>query len=305
VIANTGSVAPFSHVNGGFTNTGKILMHCQVSGPGIIAGTNDRTILQYENGTWTTRVQSGVTSTGIAGVEFLNFNTSNSRANNRGSLLLAANLTGPGVTSGVDDMGHFLQKANGELTLIYRRGSLLNLPGLPADAVIVDGISSQAGVGLNNLNQVVWNISVQSSEWGTAPNNFRPAVFAWTPKDGLMLVAVGGAGTNNQFVNDLGSDASQLTIFPSTNGGGGCAGFADSGWLVMRATDGFQHQAIYRTMLPSCVGDYDVNGAVDGDDVIAFFADWDAAKTDADANKDGAVDGDDVISFFGAWDQGC
>jgi hypothetical protein len=39
--------------------------------------------------------------------------------------------------------------------------------------------------------------------------------------------------------------------------------------------------------------------------VIAFFADWDAAKTDADANKDGAVDGDDVISFFGAWDQGC
>ena len=53
-----------------------------------------------------------------------------------------------------------------------------------------------------------------------------------------------------------------------------------------------------------CVGDYNgVNGA-DGDDVIAFFADWDANLPCADVNRSGGVDGDDVIRFFRAWDSG-
>jgi hypothetical protein len=54
-----------------------------------------------------------------------------------------------------------------------------------------------------------------------------------------------------------------------------------------------------------CVGDADGNGAVDGDDVIAFFTDWDAGHVCADSTGDGAVDGDDVIEFFGSWDAGC
>ena len=56
---------------------------------------------------------------------------------------------------------------------------------------------------------------------------------------------------------------------------------------------------------PSCPADYNNDGGVDGDDVIAFFADWDAGVMDADFNDDGGVDGDDVIGFFGNWDAGC
>jgi hypothetical protein len=44
---------------------------------------------------------------------------------------------------------------------------------------------------------------------------------------------------------------------------------------------------------------------VDGDDVIAFFAAWDAGEPDGDVNADGGIDGDDVIGFFAGWDRGC
>jgi subtilisin family serine protease len=52
-----------------------------------------------------------------------------------------------------------------------------------------------------------------------------------------------------------------------------------------------------------CPADWNGDQGVDGDDVIAFFADWDAS--DADFNRDGGTDGDDVIAFFTRWDSGC
>ncbi|MFZ4575391.1 MAG: hypothetical protein ACOYN0_13410, partial [Phycisphaerales bacterium] len=53
-----------------------------------------------------------------------------------------------------------------------------------------------------------------------------------------------------------------------------------------------------------CYADYDNSGGIDGDDVIAFFADWDGGLTCADADASTGVDGDDVILFFAAWDAG-
>ncbi|MFZ4576615.1 MAG: lectin-like domain-containing protein, partial [Phycisphaerales bacterium] len=52
-----------------------------------------------------------------------------------------------------------------------------------------------------------------------------------------------------------------------------------------------------------CLANWNNDGSVDGDDVIAFFADWD--NNNGDVNGDGGTDGDDVIEFFGAWDSGC
>ncbi|MFZ4574915.1 MAG: GC-type dockerin domain-anchored protein [Phycisphaerales bacterium] len=54
-----------------------------------------------------------------------------------------------------------------------------------------------------------------------------------------------------------------------------------------------------------CPSDFNRDGSVDGDDVIGFFASWDAGESAADFNRDGSVDGDDVIGFFGEWDSGC
>ncbi len=55
----------------------------------------------------------------------------------------------------------------------------------------------------------------------------------------------------------------------------------------------------------TCPADYNGDGGVDGDDVIAFFGDWDSSLNEADYNGDGGVDGDDVIAFFQDWDSGC
>ena len=54
---------------------------------------------------------------------------------------------------------------------------------------------------------------------------------------------------------------------------------------------------------PVCRADWDGVNGVDGDDVIAFFTDWDVSQ--ADYNGDGGTDGDDVIAFFADWDAGC
>ncbi|MFZ4575862.1 MAG: hypothetical protein ACOYN0_15825, partial [Phycisphaerales bacterium] len=53
------------------------------------------------------------------------------------------------------------------------------------------------------------------------------------------------------------------------------------------------------------IADYNDDNAVDSDDVIDFFADWDSGRLPADLTFDGGVDSDDVIFFFGRWDLGC
>ena len=52
-----------------------------------------------------------------------------------------------------------------------------------------------------------------------------------------------------------------------------------------------------------CPADVNADGGVDGDDVIVFFARWDANQADFDGS--GGTDGDDVIAFFARWDAGC
>ncbi|MFZ4574437.1 MAG: GC-type dockerin domain-anchored protein [Phycisphaerales bacterium] len=75
-----------------------------------------------------------------------------------------------------------------------------------------------------------------------------------------------------------------------------------AGNLVPGDTNGFTD--VFTTVLSSaCAADWDLSGAVDGDDLIAFLGDWDAGNADADSS--GVTDGDDVIAFFIRWDTGC
>ncbi|MFZ4573619.1 MAG: GC-type dockerin domain-anchored protein [Phycisphaerales bacterium] len=56
-------------------------------------------------------------------------------------------------------------------------------------------------------------------------------------------------------------------------------------------------------VLTSSPADWTRDGGVDGDDTIAFFADWDVGL--ADLTGDGSSDGDDIIAYFARWDAGC
>jgi hypothetical protein len=76
---------------------------------------------------------------------------------------------------------------------------------------------------------------------------------------------------------------------------------------VYRLTASNSCGTAYSNPVPAlvCPGDFNCSGGVDGDDVISFFAAWDAGLIDADLSGDGGVDGDDVILLFGRWDNGC
>ncbi len=51
-----------------------------------------------------------------------------------------------------------------------------------------------------------------------------------------------------------------------------------------------------------CPADWDCSGGIDGDDIAAFFTDWQQGNGDADMS--GATDGDDITAFFAAWQRG-
>ncbi len=53
----------------------------------------------------------------------------------------------------------------------------------------------------------------------------------------------------------------------------------------------------------SCPADWDGSGGVDGDDIAAFFADWQVGNADID--NSGGTDGDDITFFFARWQAGC
>ncbi|MFZ4575809.1 MAG: GC-type dockerin domain-anchored protein [Phycisphaerales bacterium] len=54
-----------------------------------------------------------------------------------------------------------------------------------------------------------------------------------------------------------------------------------------------------------CPADFNQDGGVDSDDVIALLGAWDAGDAAADFNTDGGVDSEDVNAFFARWDWGC
>lgn len=54
-----------------------------------------------------------------------------------------------------------------------------------------------------------------------------------------------------------------------------------------------------------CPADINQDGGVDGSDIEAFFAFWEAGATEGDFNLDGGIDGSDVEAFFIAWESGC
>lgn len=53
-----------------------------------------------------------------------------------------------------------------------------------------------------------------------------------------------------------------------------------------------------------CAADYDLNGGVDGGDLAAFFADFEAGESCADVDLNGGVDGGDLAYFFAVFEAG-
>jgi hypothetical protein len=67
---------------------------------------------------------------------------------------------------------------------------------------------------------------------------------------------------------------------------------------------GFGTLSIGECQAATCPADFNQDGGIDGTDVEAFFAAWEAGLDTADVNTDGGIDGSDVEFFFAAWEAG-
>ena len=54
-----------------------------------------------------------------------------------------------------------------------------------------------------------------------------------------------------------------------------------------------------------CVADFDGDGTVDTQDVLAFLNAWNAGDSSADINGDGTINTQDVLAFLNLWNAGC
>ena len=55
----------------------------------------------------------------------------------------------------------------------------------------------------------------------------------------------------------------------------------------------------------ACRADWNGDGAVNTQDVLAFLNDWAAGNSSADVNGDGSVNTQDVLAFLNLWTAGC
>ena len=77
---------------------------------------------------------------------------------------------------------------------------------------------------------------------------------------------------------------------------GGTSGATGSGNITLACTPS--------NTCPACPADYNQDGGVTGDDIAAFFADYEEGAGCADTNVDGGITGDDIASFFSAYEEG-
>jgi hypothetical protein len=73
--------------------------------------------------------------------------------------------------------------------------------------------------------------------------------------------------------------------------------------LTVRATSEFS--ACVEVAQGSCAADFNGDGAVNTQDVLAFLNAWTAGDGRADFNGDGTINTQDVLSFLNAWNTGC
>ncbi|MEI7658408.1 MAG: hypothetical protein WCK33_10120 [Phycisphaerae bacterium] len=65
-----------------------------------------------------------------------------------------------------------------------------------------------------------------------------------------------------------------------------------------------EQELCVQLVCPPCAADYNQDGGTDGDDVRAFFDDWQNGLSCADVNQDGGIDFDDAEFFHRLWANG-
>ena len=136
--------------------------------------------------------------------------------------------------------------------------------------------------------------------WTNLGGDYEPAV--------LATKSMGGVGPYTFSTEALRAAVEDMLLNPESNFGILAIGDEVNGITAKRVNSRENTNESTRPLLtityePGCLADWNQDGGIDGDDVIAFFGDWDAGNADVDGS--GGTDGDDVIVFFGQWDSNC
>jgi hypothetical protein len=130
--------------------------------------------------------------------------------------------------------------------------------------------------------------------WGDDESGFNAgAVLSYTRVGGswgeTSKLMAGDAGSRDQFGAAVARDGEAILIGAYLDDDNG----VDSGSAyVFRGPS-------------SCPADFNRDGGVNTQDVLAFLQAWANGLADADFNGDGSVNTQDVIAFLGAWVAGC
>ncbi|MCX5691729.1 MAG: PKD domain-containing protein [Planctomycetota bacterium] len=116
---------------------------------------------------------------------------------------------------------------------------------------------------------------------GTASTDADGTIVSYEWKEGVTTIAT---GSSPLVPFALGTHTVQLIVTDNNNA-------TSSDTLIV-------------TITAPCIADFNQDGGVDGTDVEAFFAAWEAGDAIADANEDGGVDGADIETFFTFWEAG-
>lgn len=131
----------------------------------------------------------------------------------------------------------------------------------------------------------------------------------WTRADVVDQV---GYGILAQNFEGVGAAPSISNLFVAVRKEGGCQDFNQNSidFDAVLALSLPRNSASAANICPfvpptcDCAADYNADGGVTGDDVAAFFTDFENSAGCSDTNQDGGVDGADVESFFILWEMG-
>lgn len=202
-----------------------------------------------------------------------------------GSVAVIAALEGPGVTP--DNNSCVLIGQAGAWSVVAREG----------DQHTTDGRTFRVGdfrvtnFAIDRFDQIVFTT-----------DDPQPALWLWEAGTGLNVIMHAGSSVRvSPEVTGL------VTGFRVALGSGGqdgrSSGLSDEGRLAVNVSlDNGRSAIASADITPPCPADWNTDGGIDGADLEAFFAAWEAG--DADANRDGGTDGADVETFLLAWSAG-
>ncbi len=177
-----------------------------------------------------------------------------------------------------------------DLELILREGQII-LGRNSARSYRIDALNLGDSDSISSAS--LWASSASCSTW----NGMDTSIFP--PADSRHL---GGLVLCARVTYDVDNDGDFAD--PSLTTGAVDTVSADEGYHVVLYVGNTQLDPGSNSSCPACPADYNQDGGVTGDDIAAFFSDFESGVGCADTNVDGGITGDDIAAFFIAFENG-